>query len=128
MMGEQAASGQPNPLAEEALRLLGAVQDWARRTMPPPQGEQPAECQWCPLCQFAAVLRGERPEVTAKLTEAGVALAGALRSIADAAAGAGHTGQHRHDPPGTSEPRVQPIRLVDPDPFDDPGRHGDEGW
>lgn len=150
-MGEEAASGQPNPLAEEVLRLLGTVQDWARRTMPPPQGEQPAECEWCPLCQLAAVLRGERPEITARLTEAGIAVAGVLRSIADATAGVGHTGQHRHDTqPERSEARVQPIRLVDPvpggvdpgdhddhdamseryepDPFDEPGWRGDDSW
>lgn len=111
----EAAGGTPGTAAEEALRLLDAVQGWARRTFPPPQGEHPAECQWCPVCQLAAVLRGEHPEITARITEAGLALAGLVRSLADAASAAGHDGQHRERAGGHERtPRVQPIRLADP--------------
>jgi hypothetical protein len=35
------------------------------------------ECRWCPLCQLIAVLRGQRPEVTAVLADV-------LRTTADA--------------------------------------------
>ena len=43
------------------------------------------ECEWCPLCQLVAVLRGERPEATEKLRTAGTAVMGALRAVLDAA-------------------------------------------
>jgi len=112
---EQPLTG-PGPLADEARRLLSAVQDWAQRTMPEPTSGHPAECQWCPLCQFASILRGEHPEVTERLAEAGTALAGAFRSFLDAAtkhdtAPNGQDGPPRPRP--RPEPRVQHIRLVD---------------
>ncbi|TAM89388.1 MAG: hypothetical protein EPN43_07075 [Jatrophihabitans sp.] len=99
------------PVLEEAFRLAGAVRDWARATLPPPTGDPRADCQWCPLCQFAAVLRGERPDVNDRLTEAGAAIVGALRSLLDPAAGGAH---HHPASPGGSQPRVQRIDLGDP--------------
>jgi hypothetical protein len=98
------------PLAAEALRLVTSVQDWARRSFPEPSEPHGSDCQWCPLCQFVAVLRGERPEVTERVAEAGSAVVTALRSLLEAAAGpSGEAGgNHRADPP---PPRVQHIRL-----------------
>ena len=56
---DEFAAEEPSPLVGEAVRIFGAVQDWARQTFPaPPDGHGGPECQWCPLCQFAAVLRG----------------------------------------------------------------------
>jgi hypothetical protein len=112
--GEPADSAAaPGPLADEALRLVSSVQDWARRSFPQDSDHSSSDCQWCPLCQFAAVLRGERPELTARVTEAGTAVVSALRALLDAAADAsGAPGQHRH---GTAadRPRVQRINLSD---------------
>ncbi len=72
-------------LGDETRKLLGAVQDWARRTMPaPPSGHPGPECQWCPLCQAASVLRGEHPELTERAVEAGAAVVGALRALVEA--------------------------------------------
>jgi hypothetical protein len=112
------ADEQPprSPLADEAVRLLGVVQEWTRQTFPAaPQGhhEPGADsvapvCQWCPLCQFMAVLRGERPEVTERVTEAGAALASALRAIVDAAASAAPGSETA---PKQDAPRVQRIDL-----------------
>jgi hypothetical protein len=109
--GERRGADAAGPLAEEALRLVSTVQDWARRSFPEPSEHTGSDCQWCPLCQFVAVLRGERPEVTERVAEAGTAVVAALRSLFDAAsAAAPPAGQHRHgDPPG--EPRVQHIDL-----------------
>jgi hypothetical protein len=108
------------PLTEETLRLVSSVQDWARRSFPA-NSEQPAgDCQWCPLCQFVAVLRGERPEVTARVAEAGTAVVTALRALLDAAADAGgSSGSARHAAaarPASARqerPRVQRIDLSD---------------
>lgn len=107
------ADEQPprSPLADEAVRLLGVVQEWTRQTFPAaPEGHGDAApvCQWCPLCQFMAVLRGERPEVTERVTEAGAALASALRAIVDAAASAAPGGEPAPKP---DAPRVQHIDL-----------------
>jgi hypothetical protein len=41
-----------------------------------------SDCRWCPVCQVAAVVRGERPEVTAALADVLTATATALRAFA----------------------------------------------
>lgn len=68
-------------LADEAVKLLDAVQEWLRRE---PLAEHLAtgapECTWCPLCQLVAVLRGERPDVNDKIAS----LVAALRAVFDA--------------------------------------------
>ena len=72
---------------DQARRLLDTfVAGSAAR----PAGRTPAEddahqsdCSWCPLCQAAAVVRGERPEVTAALADVLTATATALRSFAE---------------------------------------------
>jgi hypothetical protein len=95
------------PLAEEAVKVIGAVQEWARQNFPAgPDGHMGAECQWCPLCQFMSVVRGERPEVTARVAEAGTALATAFRALMDASAAKPDTAQQ--------QPRVQRIDLGEP--------------
>jgi hypothetical protein len=90
--------------------LLASVQAWATRTFPAPAGGTAgADCEWCPLCQLASVLRGEHPELTDRVTEAGAALVTALRAVFDAAA------QHNHTPDGPAA-TVQRIDLgADPE-------------
>ncbi len=46
-------------------------------------GAHPADCRWCPVCQVAAVVRGERPEVTNALADVLTAAAAALRTAAE---------------------------------------------
>ena len=107
------------PFGDEVQRLLGAVQEWAQRVVPaPPSGHPGPECQWCPLCQLASVLRGEHPEMAERLAETGSAVAAAVRALLDTAT--------RHVPatraPGATEgsrrpapaPRVQHIDLRGP--------------
>lgn len=102
---------QPNsPLADEAVRLLGAVQQWTRQTFPAGRdGHGGPECEWCPLCQFMAVLRGERPEVTQRVAEAGAAVATAFRAVLDATPRPSTPGDEPSAP--GPEPRVQRIDL-----------------
>ena len=82
-------TGEPGPLPEEAVRLIGAAQDWWHRTVGDPATARIAtgapECCWCPLCQLIATLRGERPELLERLSETQAALTAALRALADAA-------------------------------------------
>ena len=96
---------------------MSSVQDWAqdwahRGSGAADERHTGSDCQWCPLCQFAAVLRGEHPEVTDRVAEAGTALAGALRALVEAASGATGGAQHRQPGPPPA-PRVQKINLTD---------------
>lgn len=101
------------PPEDLAQRLLGAVQEWAQRAMPaPPSGTPGPECQWCPLCQLASVLRGEHPELTERLAETGAAVTGAVRALLDAAA------RHTPHPPdaaprAAAAPRPSPAPCVE---------------
>jgi hypothetical protein len=104
---------QGRALVEMLRGVLGPPADSGD---PAPGGAAPqaAECRWCPLCQFIAVLRGERPEVTA-------ALADVLRATADAlhAFAAAPEGPRPADPPaddattvGDPPPVVQRIEIA----------------
>ena len=48
------------------------------------EGRHADDCRWCPVCQAKAVVRGERPEVTAALADVLTAAATTLRSFAEA--------------------------------------------
>lgn len=65
-----------------------------------------ASCTACPLCRFLAMLRGERPETTAKLVDGALLIVRALRSmIPDAPVAPEATGPRgAGDPPPTPPP------------------------
>jgi hypothetical protein len=76
--------------ARQVLSGLGAtlgdtLRDEAARADGPPAAHAD-DCRWCPVCQAAAVVRGERPEVTAALADLAAAAATALRAFAEAGA------------------------------------------
>jgi hypothetical protein len=84
-----------SPLSDELAKLFSAVSGWARENFPAPEGgTSGTTCDWCPVCQFMAVVRGERPELSERVAEAGSALLGALRTLADTT--------------GTARPRPRP--------------------
>lgn len=83
--------GQPpvGGLGEEAVRLLQAIQDWARDVSTDGAGGQTAgllsqvdnhiatggeDCRYCPVCQFIAAVRATSPEVKHHLTLAAASL------------------------------------------------------
>ena len=83
-----------------------------------------ADCTRCPLCQAAAVVRGERPEVTAALADVLTATATALRTFAESgrpaepggevgAQGGAAPGQVRAEQDGVPGP-VEPAGRADP--------------
>ncbi len=103
----------PDELGQEVRRLLEAVQAWARRYPDAETPHQSGEClPWCPICQFANVLRGDHPEVTERLGEAAGAIATAMKALADVALKAApESGRTRRPSPS---PRIEHIRLDDP--------------
>jgi hypothetical protein len=74
----------PADWAESARRLLDVLRPPSGAATDP--GEERtahgADCRWCPVCQTAAVLRGERPEVTAALADVLATTAAVLRDLA----------------------------------------------
>jgi hypothetical protein len=108
---------QPD-LGEEIRKLVSSVQTWTRGVLAE-QGlprEHPHElgrtCDWCPLCQFADVVRRDHPEIAEKIADAGAAVSAALRALLEAAGS--RSAPVKRDPnrprPGPG-PRVQHIRL-----------------
>ena len=63
---------------EQGRRLLETLRSSAEAS----DGEHGSDCRWCPVCQTAAVLRGERPEVTAALADVLATTASVLRDLA----------------------------------------------
>lgn len=73
-----------------------------------------ADCTWCPVCSAAAVVRGERPEVTAALADLLTATATALRAFAEAEPPPGPDGPASTEdgPEGEPPPAVQRIEIA----------------
>jgi hypothetical protein len=91
--------------AEQARHLLEAVKAAAAA-----EGGQPAgECKWCPHCQLLAVLRGDRPEVSAVIDDVLATASAALRSFSGepAAEPAGHADEPSHRDPGSTVQRIE---------------------
>jgi hypothetical protein len=70
----------------------------------------PSDCRWCPVCQVAAVVRGERPEVTDALADVLTAAAAALRSVSERASAAAAEPAAEEPPPPA--PPVQHIEIA----------------
>lgn len=112
--------------ADELNALLTTITQWAQRAMPaPPSGHPGPECQWCPLCQLASALRGEYPELTDRLAEAGAAVSGAVRALLESAPPFGEASGApvATEPPVTAQPprRPRPRPRIDPDETQGPG-------
>ena len=94
---------------DQARRLL----DVLRTGDAPADGGHASDCRWCPVCQTAAVVRGERPDVTEALADLLTATSTALRTFAEAGgpateAAEPETAAEDGDPP----PPVQQIEIA----------------
>lgn len=117
-------------LADEAAKLADAARTWARGEAPGRASAavghlatgDPACCV-CPVCTVIVLLRGERPELTGRLTEslAGLVVAGqglletlsvVTAEVRESAAADGATSAQPPDP-GPPAARVQHIALDD---------------
>jgi hypothetical protein len=102
-------------LAEPLRRLLEALRTAAETGPgePAADGEPVAgECKWCPHCQVLAVLRGDRPELTAALGDVLTTAVAALRQFSgETAPPAAEPTDEEAAPSGDPAPRVQRIDL-----------------
>lgn len=76
-----------------------------------------SDCRWCPLCQAAAVLRGERPDLTAALADILTATAAALRQIGGVpqpdGTAAPADAPADPEPPGDGEPAPPVVQRIE---------------
>lgn len=90
-------------IAEEAAKLIAALQAWAQEQMPRPDGDAgigpdladhdlnghdplSPECRYCPLCALARMAKATTPEVRDHLSSAALSLAMAFKGLLDNAA------------------------------------------
>ena len=98
---------------EQGRRLLGTLRSGVDAAPADADGaEHSSDCRWCPVCQVAAVVRGERPEVTAALADLLTTAATALRTFA-AAGGDAPGATAEPDEAGEGDaPAVQQIDIA----------------
>ena len=106
---------QARRLVETVCGTLGAPAAHDDRAPDAGPGDA-GDCRWCPLCQLIAVLRGERPEVTAVLADVLRATADALHAFAAAPDGpppaASPAPEEADAPGGEPPPVVQRIEIA----------------
>jgi hypothetical protein len=98
---------------EQGRRLLETLRSGVDAAPGDADGaEHSSDCRWCPVCQVAAVVRGERPEVTAALADVLTTAATALRTFA-AAGGDAPGATAEPDEAGEGDaPAVQQIDIA----------------
>lgn len=73
-----------SPVAQEAARLIAALQDWyAGATEDAPLATGARECRLCPVCRLLRGLGAVRPEAAEHLVTAIDELTAALRSVVE---------------------------------------------
>ena len=93
---------------EQGRRLLETL----RSSTEAHDGEHGSDCRWCPVCQAAAVVRGERPEVTAALADVLASTAAALRTFAEAGASTPTADVEDEESGDGDQPAVQQIDIA----------------
>lgn len=101
---------------EQARRLVAGLSGMFAGQAPlgaPGEAAASGDCRWCPLCQAAAVLRGERPEVTAAMADILTTASAALRAFAEqGAAATDESTAETPQPPASHGPDVQRIEIA----------------
>jgi len=93
---------------EQGRRLLETL----RNSTEAPDGGHGSDCRWCPVCQAAAVVRGERPEVTAALADVLATAATALRTFAEGGGATAPSADAEEDAADSETPAVQQIDIA----------------
>jgi hypothetical protein len=98
-----------NDWIEQGRRLLETLRSSVDQAASA-DGVHASDCCWCPVCQAAAVVRGERPEVTAALADLLSTAAAALRTFAES--GETSSEPRVQEPEGDEVPAVQQIEIA----------------
>lgn len=91
-MSDQDGGERTGSVGEEAVKLLQALQDWARdgagdatdataHRINEHLATGGPDCRYCPLCQVIAAVRGTSPEVRGHLTAAATSLLHAVGAV-----------------------------------------------
>jgi hypothetical protein len=91
-----------------ALAALDRIDPMLDRLRAEPEGDAPEACATCPLCAVIAALRGERPELAARLAEHAAGLVTVLRAALQEGAPAPAAAAEAEQPPPR---RVQRISV-----------------
>ena len=121
---DEATGSEPGPASSSAGQQAPVDQESAAGAdgRCPECGSVPgAYCTACPLCRFMALLRGERPEATARLVDGALMIIRTLRSMVpepgDPAAAHQHPHSHgQHHPPNAPAPTAHPPYPAHPPP------------
>ena len=101
-----------NDWMEQGRRLLETLRSTLDAPAPSGEGGHGSDCRWCPVCQAAAVVRGERPELTAALADVLAATATALRTYAETADPRVADVDVEAEPEDGDPPAVQQIEIA----------------
>lgn len=133
MSEQDETPSEAGTVGEEAVKLLGALQDWAKDLGETGAGAAEAgmsgatgalhdlnehiasggeDCRYCPVCRVIGAVRGTSPEVRQHLTTAATALV-------DAAAGLLATHVHEPGRGKRDEAPVEHIDLSEDDEWED---------
>jgi hypothetical protein len=93
---------------DQAERLVETLRGSLPAAAPADAQPHGSDCRWCPVCQVAAVVRGERPEVTAALADVLTAAATALRTVAAAGERSAAPAEDAPVPPASD-----PVQRID---------------
>lgn len=110
--GHGRLAGELRALAVAALDRLGPALERVRAgAEEAPAADAP--CAVCPVCAVIAALRGEWPELAARLAEHGAGLLSVLRTALDEGAGGPQPADDPHREPAAGRP-VQHIPVTRP--------------
>lgn len=115
-------------LVEELRGLLEAIAERAEDYLRDCRPDGSDGCGWCPVCAAVALVRGQRPEVAARLTEHVAGLVQALRQVlAEQAAEPAAEEPHEETDEEQETGKVQRIsvRRVDGSVLREPGNGAD---
>lgn len=99
--------------SDELRQLVSGLTDWAKKSLGEVRqtagGTAGTDCEWCPICQAAAAVRGENPELGEKLRQAGAAFVDVVKAFVDTAAQPAPAKR----PSPAPAPKVERIELDD---------------
>jgi hypothetical protein len=92
-----------------------------------PEGGDPPECEWCPLCRAARKMRGSGPGLSSHLSSAGGIFATVVQEAVDAFEAVIATGPGAGSPAGAANPGAESADAGAGPPAGDPAASSPPG-